>query len=165
MIEVGGLIADHAKLAHDVLRGLIGRRRIGDDFAESEPVEAEGERRLRRFGCDPPPPGLAREPPSDLDRRRERRLEADPEQSDRADERAGRAGFNRPHAEAVLGLMRNLVVDPGIAGLAGRQRAQKLHHDRIGRHRRERRAVVVPPLAQDQAFGFDDHDTALPSSA
>jgi hypothetical protein len=109
VIEIVYRGAGHAEAFHDPPRLPILRHGDGDDPVEANPIEAETERRPRRFGGVAAAPIGARQPPGDLDRWGEMRFVRDPLQPDDPDEArlARYCGMTSGSAEASKSPLRH----------------------------------------------------------
>jgi hypothetical protein len=94
---------------------------------------------------------LAREPPADLDARREVRVELGFGEADEPDERRAAHDLDRPEAPAAQVEQQALVLDQRVALLAAQELREVAHHLRAQRHCCERLAVRVAPPPQEQA--------------
>src|SRR2546423_8378129 len=102
MVEVVRRVARHSEPLHHPPRGLVEQRGERDDLVEVELFEAVRERRPPRLGCVAVPPIRACEPPPDLHRRREMRLEARAREPDEADEAGAAGDLDCPQSPALL---------------------------------------------------------------
>jgi hypothetical protein len=75
MVEIARRVAVHANPLHHPPRAFIGRHGERDDLIETRLFEPEPQRGCPGLGRVAVAPRIVREPPADLDRRREVRLE------------------------------------------------------------------------------------------
>ena len=101
MIEVTGGIPPHPDAPHYPLRPGIANVRERHNFLQPDLIEAEGDRRSGSLGRVAISPELAGEPPADLDRRCEGRLEHGFVETHEPDERSGATYLDGPQAEAA----------------------------------------------------------------
>lgn len=134
MVEVLCVIVRHPELCHDASRSTVSDGRVRHDLREANLSEAKLKCCLRRFHGEPLSPERPCQPPTDFDGRREGGGKADVQQSDSAHEFAGCSRFQGPEAEAVRGLMADLEINPGVAGISCCERAEMLHDGSIFRH-------------------------------
>src|SRR5579862_2327124 len=102
MLEIVSRISGHSEPLHHPPRRLVERRRERDDLVQVELRESVFECGLTGLGRVAVPPVLAREPPADLDRRREVRLEARTREADEADEARAAGNLDGPQTPALL---------------------------------------------------------------
>ena len=153
MVKVVGRVVAHPELLHDPLGAQVGRRREGHELLETQRAEGVSEYRTRSFGGEAAAPVRARQPPPDLDRRRERRLERHRVEADETDEGARRVVLDCPQAPSAPLEGSDDAVGEGIA-LHLRQRAREvLHHLGVGVECRERCQVAFAPAAKQEPSG------------
>jgi hypothetical protein len=99
VVEVVGRVMSHAKPVHHGTGVDVRLSRVGDELVKVEFVEGEGRSSTRCFGHEARSPGFSRKPPSDLDRRRERRLERRTSEPGEAEEAALRQLLECPDTQ------------------------------------------------------------------
>jgi len=153
MVEVVGRVVAHPQLLHDPLGAQVGRRREGHELLETQRAEGVSEYRTRSFGGQPLTPVVPRQPPPDLDRRRERRLERHRVEADETDVGTGRIEFDCQQAPSAPLEAGADPVGEAIALRAGERAREVLHHLGVGVERCERCQVAIAPAAKQEPSG------------
>src|SRR5713226_2360250 len=102
MVEVVGEIVRHAQPLHDRHRSSVDHGRERDDLAQANPLEAIGNRGPCGLRGEPSAPVIARQPPTDFDRRSEMRRKVVQREADKADERGLSRYLDRPEPITAL---------------------------------------------------------------
>ncbi len=152
MVEIICGIASHVQALHDLLRGFVDGRRERDDLFNAQFIETELDRPAGGLGCVSVAPRATHEAPADLDSRREVGIKACLVEADQTDEARLIDYLHRPQAPA-------LAIDPRLnhfnecVALVRGQRSWKVpHYLRIGIERRERLAITLTPVPEQQAW-------------
>jgi len=165
VLEIVRGVAGHVELFHHAPRAPVRRNRECDDFRQLQFVEPELQNGLRAFRGQAMSPGFRGQTPADLDARSERRLKGCVDHSDEADELGGVAQFCGEEGEAVLCLMGLNAINEGIGLLARKWRGEVFHYARIGVDAVEWLTVLVAPVAEAKARGFNHFVSAERSLA
>jgi len=150
VVEVAVGIVVHADPAHDRTRAVVGDDGQRDDLLELERFERKLRDGARGLAGEALSPHRPRQPPPDLDRRHERRLEPGPRESGEPDEGTGRPHVQSPQPPPRILHVRLDAIGQRVALAPGEQRRKVLHDLGVGVEDRERRAVLRSPVPQHE---------------
>ena len=144
MVEVLAWIVRHSEPLHHRLRAQVADRGERHQLVERQHPECKRRGATGGFGGIAASPRRVSEAPTDLDRRREVRLEARPSQSGESEELARAPLLECPKPPTVSFESRLDPIDQLVALRSRERRREVLHHGRIGIERRERRSIARP---------------------
>jgi len=158
VIEIVRCAAAHAQRFHHPPRAFVGRHGHRHDLVQAQRFEPMVQNRARTFACEAVTPRVVRESPTDLDRRREVRVERNLLEPDEPDEGVTAHDLDRPETEPMRREVRFDARGPVVA-FGAAEWNEMLHHARIRVERSEGRAIALAPAAEQQSFGakLGDH--------
>ena len=155
MVEVVGRVVGHSELPHHSLRPDICWGGEGDDPVETDLDESEAQRLASGLGRVSLTPVLGGETPTDLDGRREMRLERRFQETGEAKEPAVGSPLERPQAESTLPEQHLDTVDERVTLSARQTRREMLHDPKVSVHPSERLPVAFGPATQNEPLGLE----------